>query len=87
MEHAMNAFNFNWKVTIYPNELGWKKILEITQDRYRITEFAAMLWVDRRRSNDGGYTDQLWSIASELHEMFYNGQNYLANTTVTLHPE
>ena len=82
-----NSFNWNWKVTIYPNARGWEKIHELTAEKYQFDWVKTVEWVSRKRSNDGGYTDQLWCIASELHSMFYNGQNYLENTTVKLHPE
>lgn len=69
------TFSHNDNVTIYPNEKGWAKIIELTGDvdvyYYKQTE-------------DGGYRDQLWCIMHDLHEMFYNGQQYFENTLVKI---
>ena len=67
-------FSMNDDVIIYPNEKGWAKIIELkgTESYYS------------KQTDDGGYTDQLWCIIRDLHEMFFNGQNYFENTTVTI---
>ena len=68
-------FNHNDEVTIYPNDRGWAKIVELTGRVESIYE---------KQTEDGGYRDQLWCIIHDLHEMFYNGQRYFENTTIKI---
>jgi hypothetical protein len=77
-------FNLNYEVIIYPNDSGFAKIKALLSNRYLLSEEEAEDWVSKRKTEDGGYKEQLWVIVSELHDMFYNGQRYMATTDITL---
>ena len=81
---VMPRFNLNHEVVIYPNEKGWQKIIELTAKNYQFSIEKAIEWTDKRKTDDGGYKEQLWVIISDLHDMFYNGQNYMQTTWVSL---
>jgi hypothetical protein len=83
----MNTINLNQNVIIYPNEKGWIKIKEILIDQYEsygIFASKALQTIELRRTEDGGYKDQLWHIMSDLHEMFFNGQQYFETTNILI---
>jgi hypothetical protein len=78
-EHILKEaahLSMNDEVVIYPNERGWAEIAKLLS-----------FYPETRRTSDGGYKDQLWCIISELHTMFYNGQSYFKNTSVTIKEE
>lgn len=77
-------FNLNHNVVIYPNEKGWKKIKALIASKYSMSNIEADEWVSIRKTDCGGYKDQLWVIASDLSDMFYNGQSYLSTTNIKL---
>lgn len=81
---VMPRFNLNHKVIIYPNERGFAKIKALIGNRYLLSNEEAETWVNKRKTEDGGYKEQLWVIVSDLHDMFYNGQNYMATTWIAL---
>jgi len=76
----IHHFNLNDEVIIYPNEKGWQKIIELTAKNYKFSTEKAIEWTDKRKTEDDGYKEQLWVIISDLHDMFYNGQNYMQTT-------
>lgn len=80
MSNTLLDININEEVIIYPTEKGWKKIKELMQIAYRLTNEQVDDWVFLRTTDDNGYTDQLWVIISILHPMFFNGQDYLEHT-------
>ena len=77
---VMPRFNVNYYVTIYPNDIGWQKIIEIISEQYNMSKEDARRKVQKRTTKDNGYKDQLWCIMSELHSMYFNGQNYFENS-------
>ena len=81
---VMPRFNLNHKVIIYPNEKGFAKIKALIANRYLLSNEEAENWVNKRKTEDGGYKEQLWVIVSDLHDMFYNGQSYMATTWIAL---
>lgn len=40
--------------------------------------------IKRRTTEDGGYKDLLWSIMSELGELFFNGSQYLESSKILI---
>lgn len=80
----MVKYNLNNNIVIYPNENGWNKIIEIVKNDYNLTWSAANEWVERRKTEDGGFKDLFWVIISDLHDIFYNGSTYLETTNITL---
>lgn len=80
----MYKFNVNDKIIIYPTPSGWDKINELISDKYVIPLDEAKQWVEHRKTQDGGYQEQLWVIISDLHSMFFNGQAYLETTEITI---
>lgn len=81
---VMPRFNLNHEVIIYPNEKGFAKIKALISNRYLLSNEEAETWVNKRKTEDGGYKEQLWVIVSDLHDMFYNGQSYMATTWIAL---
>jgi hypothetical protein len=77
----ITTFNVNWKATIYPNESGWAKIRQILEKQGTADVDG---WIRRRASDDGGYTDQLWSIISDLGPMFFNGTGFFESANIKL---
>lgn len=63
--------NLNDYATIYPNENGWKEIDRILFKKYGKNEF-----IEKFKTDDNGYRDQLWEIINTFHSMFFNGQTY-----------
>ncbi len=81
----MKKYNINDSVIIYPNEKGWVKIREILKKEYSFaTEESVDEFINLRKTPDGGYKEQLWCIASDLHDMFYNGTCYFNTSAITL---
>ena len=74
---TITEFNLNREVIIYPTEEGWKRIKELIAFTYSCNDLEADGWVSRRKTDNGGYKDQLWVIIHDLHDMFYNGQRWL----------
>lgn len=81
---VMPRFNLNHEVIIYPNERGFAKIKALIGNKYLLSNEEAETWVNKRKTEDGGYKEQLWVIVSDLHDMFYNGQSYMATTWIVL---
>lgn len=81
---VMPRFNLNHEVIIYPNEKGFAKIKALIANRYLLSNEEAETWINKRKTEDGGYKEQLWVIVSDLHDMFYNGQNYMTTTWIAL---
>jgi len=79
----MKAYNLNDHVVIYPNKMGWAKMIEIR--RRRLPEEMFSLQVVKKelyshRTREGGYKTQLWELLSEFGELFFNGSPYLHNS-------
>ena len=87
VNNTLPRFNLNKKVIIYPNERGWRKIKALIACKYLLSNEEADKWINVRKTSCGGYKEQLWVIISELHDMFYNGQNFMATTEITLSHE
>jgi hypothetical protein len=43
-----------------------------------------MAWVNKKRTKDNGFEEQLWTIMQDHHEMFYNGTDCLESTEMKL---
>lgn len=82
--NSVARFNLNHEVIIYPNERGFAKIKALISNKYSLSSEEAEVWVNKRKAEDGGYKEQLWVIVSDLHDMFFNGQNYMSKTWITL---
>lgn len=81
--------NLNDSATIYPTATGFIKIENILREKYRhgltfdqIDEIDEK--IKRRTTEDGGYKDLLWSIMSELGELFFNGSQYLESSKILI---
>lgn len=74
-KHTMND-----EVIIHPSVYGIFKMIECIQSKYSISRIQAQDWVNKRITDDGGYKDQLWVIIRDYHSMFFNGQQYFADT-------
>ncbi len=81
---VMPRFNMNNEVIIYPNEIGFAKIKALISNKYLLSSQEANNWIKKRKTEDGGYQDQLWVIVSDLHHIFYNGQNFIDTTIAIL---
>ena len=79
----MAKYNLNDNVILYPNQRGWAKIVEITQNEYNLTQEQVAAWVHRRKEC-GGFKEQLWVVMSVYHEMFFNGQQYFETAFIDL---
>lgn len=78
-------YNLNYNVAIYPNELGWNKIRELLQKAYNFKSKESLEeYIKHRTSTNGAFVDQLWSIMSDLHDMFYNGTQYFDSMNIDL---
>jgi len=80
-------FNLNFEAVIFPSESGWKKIVSDLMSEYKLTEEEAIAWTEKRKTTDGGYKEQLHSIISIHHNMFFNGSNYFKTTKMILYNE
>jgi hypothetical protein len=69
---------------IYPSERGWDKIYEAIKEAYHLSADEAMAWVNKKRTKDNGFEEQLWTIMQDHHEMFYNGTDCLKSTEMKL---
>ena len=79
------SYNLNFNVIIYPSELGWIKIRELISEYYSVVDFFDVdAFINKRRSEDGGFEEQLWVIMSMLGDAFFNGSRYLESTAMTL---
>jgi len=76
--------NINNQVVIYPSDKGWDEIVRLTAKNYNISLEKAVEWVKSRKTDDGGYKDQLWVIMSDLHDIFYLGNTNLKNSTMSI---
>lgn len=76
--------SWNDMVTIYPNLKGWAEILELNLKVVGKTRsmLKATKTINSKKTEDGGYKDQLWKIMEDLGSMFYHGQDYFENTNV-----
>ena len=79
----MKKYNINNYIIIYPNESGWRKIIELTQSHYELTQEKANDWVNIRKEN-GGFKEQLWVLISIYYEMFFNGEKYFNTAIIDL---
>ena len=77
----MEKFTVNDQVVIYPNDKGWDKIHDLIREKYRLSNQKTFDFIEGRKF-DGGYRDQMWTIMSDLHSMYFNGQNYFSNTYI-----
>lgn len=77
-------FNMNDEVTIYPNESGWSKMVELKQKRLDISLEKARGYVYEKKTEDGGYRDQLWCIIQDFHGLFVIGSPCFKNATIEL---
>ena len=82
-----NMLTWNDNVIFYPTDLGWQKIIQLLKKSYSLSTSEAVVWISKRRTKDDGYQEQLWVIIQDFHEMFYNGQQYLKNTSITIVPK
>lgn len=81
----MQQFNLNYDIIIYPSQKGWLKIRSILSEIYKFkTDKELDNYIEKRYSICGGYKDHMWSIMSDLHELFFNGTDYLKNMTIKL---
>ena len=83
----MSEYNINLDVTIYPSEKGWEMIPGLLSKKYMMHADIAKAWTDKRRTADGGYRDHLWSIISDLSELFYMGTDKLASMKIELNED
>jgi len=78
------TFNINDKVIIYPNKKGWDKLVQLNMNVYKQNHKTALSYIDRCRTDDDGFEEQLWIIMELYNGIFYNGSNYLATTHIEL---
>jgi len=83
----MKTYNINWDVIIYPSKKGWDKIHELVKAKYNLTPEKATAWIKNRKTPNGGYKEQLWTIMDELHDMFYMGTQHFKHMNIDLCPE
>lgn len=71
-------YNINDRITLYPTESGWRKIVELYDENYCIGYFNRCC--EDKIGEDDSFTEQLWVVIEILHPMFYNGQRYFRNS-------
>ena len=74
--------NMNDKVTIYPNESGWARMIVIIMSNSKISVVEARSHVYMYKTEDGGYKNQLWVTIQDFHSMFFNGQAYFEHSNI-----
>jgi hypothetical protein len=78
----MNKFNINHDVIIYPSDKGWWKIKENLIYAYDVDY--AERQIASKRTEDGGFKEQLWCIMQDHSNLFYNGTDCLKSITIDL---
>lgn len=83
-----NAQKLSWNhnVLVYPNDKGWAELKRLRALYHRISQHEADDWIERGRTADGAFKEQLWQIAAEFHSMFYNGSTFWRNTYLDFMP-
>jgi len=77
-------FNMNYEAIIYPNEKGWNRIISDLMEAYQFNVEKATEWAEKRKTEDGGYKEQLWEIIAMHNGMFFNGTSYFETTNMVL---
>lgn len=84
----MQTFNINDYITIYPTSSGFEKIKSILVNSKEQLGFKDLNeieeYIGRRRTTQGGYRDQMWTITSKFSALFFNGSNYFETTEIEL---
>lgn len=80
----MEKFNLNHEVIIYPTDKGWYKIkqnliLIYSQNLDYLDKQIAL-----KRTEDGGFKEQLWCIMQDHSNLFYNGTDCLKTMVISL---
>jgi hypothetical protein len=89
----IESFNINHDVVFYPTESGWKKMVECLYEYYNQYDHIIMSWedakdyIEEKKTEDGGYREQLWVFMATYGEMFFNGTQYWENMNMTLLPD
>ncbi len=73
--------SINDKITIYLNDKGIKKVKEIIKERNLDIPIGYQIDIDEyleiRLDSENGFTEQMWYIIENYHELFFNGSNYI----------
>ena len=77
-------FNANDDMVIYPSEEGWNRIVVNTMQYYGVERKTATEWVDAKRTDDGGYIDQVAHVMCVLGTMFYTGTDLISSPKMVL---
>lgn len=92
----METVNLNSEVIIYPNKKGWVKMVECYHKYYNqyaseghlvVTWEDTKNYIESRKTEDGGFKEQLWVIMATYHDMFFNGTPYWENMNLTIVPD
>ncbi len=78
----MEKFNLNYEVIIYPTEKGWSMIKQNLIFAYNIA--LAEEHIALKRTEDGGFREQLWCIMQDHSNLFYNGTDCLKTMVIDL---
>jgi len=78
----MDKFNINHEVIIYPTERGWEKIKKNLYSIYSMQVADNELAL--KRTEDGGFKEQLWCIMQDHSNLFYNGTDCLKTMVIDL---
>lgn len=87
--------NLNQEVIIYPTEQGWIDLFNTLKkntwvhvfiDDNNTEEDVVNEYIDKKRTDDGGYKDQLWQIIHDYGSLFYNGSDFLKTSVIKILP-
>jgi hypothetical protein len=81
------TFSVNDDAVIYPSESGWKQIVLHTKQYYDVDLETAKEWVEAKKTDDGGYRDQLAHVMCVVGKMFYTGTPHFSSTKIVINHE
>lgn len=80
-------FNINHKITVYPNKAGWSYIKFRLNELYssaRFTQSAIQKFIQSKKTTDGGFEEQMWTMIEDVPMLFHQSTNYLKDTNIEL---
>ncbi len=80
----MKEYSLNDSIIIYPTEEGWDMMIDLYQKNNDVNRHEAEKEIDKHKTTDNGYHNQIWSIMGNFGDMFYNGSVYLETTKIYL---
>jgi hypothetical protein len=79
--------SLNDYMIIYPSNKGWDMIDDVLRQEYALSLQDRRYWIDRKKTEDGGYREQIWVIASDFGSFLTNGSTMLEKTKIVIFAE